>query len=141
VRAAGLHDGSVTSIQLAVPTSTFLVSGVGSSLCVTLEGVASFGARGLRDGAIVDTLYVFRPGRAPTPPAHAWETLWAGDFLVTDPGAEATIHAATKAFHLLVLLECSYGGSVSWLCRAITLARESPGAGGDDAGRIPDGTR
>ncbi len=120
-----MHDATVASVRLALPTSDFLVTGEASTLCVTLEGVESFGVKGFRDGAIIDTLYAFELDGSPEPPPQAWETLWAGDCKITDPGSESTIRLAKERSRFLVLLECSYGGSLAWLCREVRLTRDT----------------
>ncbi len=124
----GLHDATITKFvydmgagQAEVCFSTH----EGRTVVMLLHGVGPLGMVGFRNGAIVSGLFAWAPADARLDAGpnsrRAWEVVFGGDIPVEDLPKAIEPFSTAKAFSQLVLIECSYGGSVAALCREVDI--------------------
>lgn len=126
----GLHDASIVGFSYRYDEEfSFDMRRVdGSAVSLSLTKVTRFGCSGFQKGAIVSDVYIWRPGLTPAWHASDAEGAWAVLFgneidVATLPSVIKPIVEGREA-SFLVLVECSYGGSIALLCEEIE-AREA----------------
>lgn len=121
----GFHDSVL--VQLSVDFGTRLSARFrradNSMVGLTLEGLGPVGAIGLRNNAIASDVFIWTPQDVPAAslamPDGVWSVLFGGDLPPIDVGRAAQSLVAAAEFAWVVLIECSYGGSLAALCKQI----------------------
>ena len=127
----GLHDSVLVSLSLefqhALTASFRRVDG--SLIRLSLGGLGPTGAVGLRDNAILSDVFAWPPAEVPSAslerPDGAWGVLFAGDLPASDLERAGAPLIAGRQFQWIVLIECSYGGSLAALCKEIEVVEGS----------------
>jgi hypothetical protein len=121
----GLHDSVLTglSVEFGRALAAYFQKVDGTRLRLDLTGLGPLGSCGLRNGAIVSDVFVWRP--ADVPPATflmsdgPFAVLFAGDIPQKDLERAARDLVTAKQFDWMVQIVCSYGGSLAALCNQI----------------------
>ena len=123
----GLHDSRLLGLVYEGEAGRLVVRlrrEDGRGAIVSRQGVGAQGLVGFRNGAIVSDLLVWDVADARLDlalPRMAWRVVFGNDIPVEDlPKAVGSIVKERELRHL-VLLDCSYGGSLAALCRDIDI--------------------
>jgi hypothetical protein len=124
----GLHDSVLVGLSVEFDRSlrASFRRPDGSTAQLSLLGLGPVGAVALRNGAIVAEVFIWAPKQVPEDSIElvdgAWSVVFAGDIKQGDIRRVAERHISQGQFSWMVLIECSFGGSLAALCQQIEVS-------------------
>jgi hypothetical protein len=122
-----LHDATVTGLRYEVGAALELAMRRvdGTQVTVRLRDAGQIGTNGFRAPAIVADIYAWHPSQTPsaalTLPDGAWRVLFANELQGDALRMEAARIGMENRYAFIVVVACSYGGSIAALCDDIEI--------------------
>lgn len=124
-----MHDSTIVGLEYADGERLVITlrDHHGGTTLVELHDVGEMNLEGLCNGAIVSDLWAWKvmesPGWTSQTPVGGWNALYRSRY--GDDAKRMAVRAADeRPDALLVVLQCSYGGSLAAICSQITASRE-----------------
>jgi len=125
----GFHDAVLVALSIAFDRqfeASFRRTD-GALVQLRLTGLGPVGTFGIRNGAIVSDVFAWSlsdvPADSINQPDGAWGVLFGGDIRRPEALQHAVEVIIKRAeFSWMVLIECSYGGSLAALCQEVEVS-------------------